>query len=202
MDEKFTRQIKDWLDTEPDKRDYSVGALYLLKLSGNRIMYRNLVARDNAQAHEYIEYQLQKYYNFRVADLTHKEVAAMDAQVATIVAEHIPLAATADASVAEGKGRGKRADHDTLPDSIKALYVENLSLLQRMRELHLKLRSLSLENATCPDSERYPFLKEIIKLDKKLHSNWEQYDHYLPTVPTAAAAATPQAASRKKSAKK
>ena len=81
MDEKFTRQIKDWLDTEPDKRDYSVGALYLLKLSGNRIMYRNLVARDTPQTREYIEYQLQKYYNFRVADLTHKEVAAMDAQV-------------------------------------------------------------------------------------------------------------------------
>ena len=201
MDEKFTQQIQDWLNAKPSERDYAVGALYLLKLSGNKIMYRNLVARDNAQAHEYIEYQLQKYLNFRLADLTHKEVAAMDAQVATIVAEHIPLAATADADAAEGKGRGKRPDHDTLPDSIKALYVENLSLLQRMRELHLKLRSLSLENATCPDSERFPFLKEIIKLDKKLHSNWEQYDHYIPTDPTATAAAKPKAASRKKSAK-
>lgn len=180
MDANFTKQIQDWLNTKPDERDYSIGALYLLKLSGNRIMYRNLVARDTPQTREYIEYQLQKYYNFRVADLTHKEVAAMDAQVATIVAEHISLAATADADVAEGKGRGKRADHDTLPDSIKALYVENLSLLQRMRELHLKLRSLSLENATCPDSERYPFLKELIRIDKKLHSNWEQYDHYIP----------------------
>lgn len=175
MDANFTKQIQDWLNAKPEERDYSVGALYLLKLSGNQIMYRNLVAHNNAQAHEYIEYQLQKYYNFRVADLTHKEVAAMDAQVATIVAEHIPLAAEADK-----QPRGKRADHDTLPDSIKALYVENLSLLQRMRELHLKLRSLSLENATCPDSERYPFLKELIRIDKKLHSNWEQYDHYIP----------------------
>lgn len=181
MDEKFTTQIKEWLDASPSERDYSVGVLYLLKLSGNKIMYQNLVARNNAQSREYIEYQLQKYYNFRVADLTHKEVEAMAAQVATIVAEHIPLAATADTEATEGKGRGKRSDHDTLPDSIKALYVENLSLLQRMRELHLKLRSLSLENATCPDSERYPFLKELIKLDKKLHSNWEAYDHYIPT---------------------
>lgn len=201
MDEKFTTQIKEWLAASPSERDYSVGALYLLKLSGNKIMYQNLVARNNAQSREYIEYQLQKYYNFRVADLTHKEVEAMAAQVATIVAEHIPLAANADTEVSEGKGRGKRADHDTLPDSIKALYVENLSLLQRMRELHLKLRSLSLENAICPDSERYPFLKELIRLDKKLHSNWEAYDHYIPTDPTANAAAKPKAASRKKSAK-
>lgn len=203
MDEKFTTQIKEWLDASPSERDYSVGALYLLKLSGNKIMYQNLVARDNAQSREYIEYQLQKYYNFRVADLTHKEVAAMEAQVATIVAEHIPLAANADTEASEGKGRGKRADHDTLPDSIKALYVENLSLLQRMRELHLKLRSLSLENATCPDSERYPFLKELIKLDKQLHSNWEKYDHYIPTDPEAVptSAMPKSAASRKKSAK-
>ena len=73
---------------------------------------------------------------------------------------------------------GKRADHDELPDEVQALYVENLSIVQKMRELHLKLRSLSLDSAPCPDSERYPFLKELITLDKKLHSNWEIYDHY------------------------
>ena len=73
---------------------------------------------------------------------------------------------------------GKRADHDELPDEVQALYVENLSIVQKMRELHLKLRSLSLDSAPCPDSERYPFLKELIALDKKLHSNWEIYDHY------------------------
>ena len=74
---------------------------------------------------------------------------------------------------------GKRIDHDSLPDEIKAKYVENLSILQRMRELHLKLRSLSLDTAPCPDSERYPFLKELIELDKKMHANWEEYDHYV-----------------------
>lgn len=175
MDAKFTKQIQDWLNANPEERDYSVGALYLLKLSGNQIMYRNLVATDPATKAEFIEYQLNKYLGFRLQRLTHTEVEQMAAQVETIVAEHIPLAAEADK-----QPRGKRADHDTLPDSIKALYVENLSLLQRMRELHLKLRSLSLENSTCPDSERYPFLKELIRLDKKLHSNWEQYDHYIP----------------------
>lgn len=97
------------------------------------------------------------------------------------MADHIPLAAKAD----ETPQKGKRLDHDSLPDDIKAKYVENLSLLQRMRELHLRLRSLSLENATCPDSERYPFLKELISLDKKLHANWEAYDHYVAPGPDA-----------------
>lgn len=180
MDHKFTEQIKQWLEKPESERDYSVGALYLLKLSGNQIMYRNIISQIDRR-HDVVDYQLQKYYNFRVQALTHAQVEEMAAQVETIVAEHISLAATAD----EQPQKGKRPDHDTLPDEIKAKYVENLSLLQRMRELHLRLRSLSLENATCPDSERYPFLKELISLDKKLHANWEAYDHYVAPGPTA-----------------
>ena len=173
MDNKFTELIKQWLETPSNQRDYSVGALYLLKLSGNQIMYRNIVAQLDRR-HEFVDYQIQKYYNFRVQALTHAQVEEMQQKVDAIVAEHISLAANAD----EHK-TGKRIDHDSLPDEIKAKYVENLSILQRMRELHLKLRSLSLDTAPCPDSERYPFLKELIELDKKMHANWEEYDHYV-----------------------
>ena len=210
MDHKFTQQIKEWLEQHHDERDYAAGALFLLKLSGNQIMYRNLIANPSAKA-DFIEYQIQKYYNFRVQDLTHEQVVEMEKEVEQIVAEHIPLAAEAD----ESPAKGKRADHDSLPDEIKAKYVENLSLLQRMRELHLRLRSLSLEDATCPDSERYPFLKELITLDKKLHANWEAYDHYVAhgpvidevalqgkdPVPSRSAKAKRSAAGSKKSAK-
>ena len=173
MDHKFTELIKQWLETPSVQRDYSVGALYLLKLSGNQIMYRNIVAQLDRR-HDFVDYQIQKYYNFRVQALTHAQVEEMQQQVDVIVSEHISLAANAD----EHK-TGKRDDHDSLPDEIKAKYVENLSILQRMRELHLKLRSLSLDTSPCPDSERYPFLKELIDLDKKMHANWEEYDHYV-----------------------
>ena len=177
MDHKFTEQIKQWLETPEAERDYAVGALYRLKLSGNQILYKNVVANlDNR--HAVVEYKLQKYYNFRLAALTREQVAEMSAKVETIAEEHH---LTDDASTVPEDDRrtGKRADHDALPDDIKAKYVENLSILQRMRELHLRLRSLSLDSATCPDSERYPFLKELISLDKKLHANWEAYDHYV-----------------------
>ena len=183
MDNKFTELIKQWLETPSNQRDYSVGALYLLKLSGNQIMYRNIVAQLDRR-HEFVDYQIQKYYNFRVQALTHAQVEEMQQKVDVIVAEHMSLAANAD----EHK-TGKRDDHDSLPDDIKAKYVENLSILQRMRELHLKLRSLSLDTAPCPDSERYPFLKELIDLDKKMHANWEEYDHFVATAPSAKAAA-------------
>lgn len=189
MDNKFTELIKQWLETPSDQRDYSVGALYLLKLSGNQIMYRNLVANPKGKA-EFIDYQLQKYYNFRVQSLTHEQVEEMQEQVNKIVEinnladrleikdESLENNASPQSALHTPLAKGKRDDHDSLPDEIKAKYVENISILQRMCELHLKLRSLSLETAPCPDSERYPFLKELIELDKKMHANWEEYDHF------------------------
>ena len=177
LDNKFTELIQKWLETPTDERDYTVGALYLLKLSGNQIMYRNIMANPTSKA-EFIEYNIRKYYNFRVQALTHYQVEEMQKQVDVIAQEHFSLE---EENPAKDFKKGKREDHDSLPDEIQALYVENLSIVQRMREVHLKLRSLSAENATCPDSERYPFLKELIELDKRLHSNWEQYDHFVGT---------------------
>lgn len=40
MDTKFTVLLRIWLETPPAERDYAVGALYLLRLSGNQNMYR------------------------------------------------------------------------------------------------------------------------------------------------------------------
>ena len=181
MDHKFTELIGKWLATPETERDYTVGALYLLKLSGNQIMYKNIIAQIDRRR-DFVEYQLQKYYNFRVAALTREQVAEMSAQVDTIAADHA-LEEDHTTEAEDSKRLGKREDHDSLPDDIKAKFVENLSILQRMRELHLRLRSLSLDNVTCPDSERYPFLKELIALDKKLHANWEAYDHYVAPTP-------------------
>lgn len=202
MDHKFTEQIGKWLNTPEAERDYSVGALYLLKLSGNQILYKNVVANiDNR--HTVVEYQLQKYYNFRLAALTREQVAEISAKVDTIAEEHH---LTDDASTVPEDDRRtcKREDHDSLPDEIKAKFVENLSILQRMRELHLRLRSLSLDNVTYPDSECYPFLKELISLDKKLHANWEAYDHYVAPDPKATPSRKRSAvgSNSKKSAKK
>ena len=174
LNHEFTEKIQQWLDTPHEQRDYEQGALYLLKLNGNQIMYRNLMSNPRGKA-EFIEYHLRKHYNFRVKDLTHAQVVQMDKQVEEIVKKHNTF--TEDNPAKEFK-QGKRGDHDTLPEEIQALYVENLSLLQRMREVHLKLRTLSTADAPCPDSERYPFLKELIELDTRLHANWDRYDHY------------------------
>lgn len=182
MNHDFTKQLQQWLQTPEEDRDYEKGALYLLQLSNNRIQYNNLVRNiKSEQNRKFIEYQLQKYTNFRVQQHTKAEVTEMSRQVDMIAKEHQldqESKRSSDAEQGDGFKTGKRQDHNDLPDEVKALYVENLNILHRMREVHLRLRLLSTEDATCPDSERYPFLKELIELDKKYHANWKVYDHY------------------------
>lgn len=241
MDNKLTEKIQSWLDTPEDNRDYDLGALFLLQLSNNQIMYRNI--SRNAKKHaQFIEHQINKYMKFRVATLTHEQVAEMQKKVDMIISlRHLDREETGSKEPAKttvstntevsslqnnptstnGVGfdeacggadnihqdnkqfkAGKRLDHDSLPVEIQALYIENGNIIHKMRELHLQLRELSKENATCPDSERYPFLKELIALDKTYHKNWQIYDSWTPqavnsaaqsTVNTVAAPATTQA---------
>ena len=173
QDPKFTEKLQAWLNTPDNKKDYAEGAILLLQLSGNQIMYRNISVNPRGKA-EFITGKLQQYLKFRLQQLTHKEVVEMQKKVEVIVKETVKP----DEEFADFKA-GKRADHDQLPEEVQALYRENLDIVHRMREVHLQLRKLSLENATCPDSERYPFLKELIALDKKLHENWDTYDHFV-----------------------
>ena len=164
-------KVKEWLDANPDERDLAAGALLVLQLTNNRIMYQNFMRRPKQYASR-IEYELKKKYQFYLQQLTHEQVTEMGKQVEVISKEHnLP-------NEHEEFKKGKRADHDALPVEIQALYAQNLSIMQQMRRLHMQLQLLSVENSTCPDSERYPFLKELIDLDKQYHANWEQYDHY------------------------
>ena len=176
MDKQFTEQLQFWLNQSREERDWDAGALMLLQLSGNKIMYHNISVNPIGKA-EFIEGKLQQYLDFRLAELTHEQVKEMQQQVADIVQERTEF--KSNDNEAKSFKAGKRADHDTLPDEIKALYVENLDIVHRMRELHLKLRTMSTADSACADSDRYPFLKEFIKLDKKLHDNWNVYDHFV-----------------------
>lgn len=177
MNKNFTTKLREFLETPEDKRNYDNGALLLLQLTGNRNMYRN-ISFNAALYAKFINREIQKHYNVRLQKISHEEVEQMQKQVNVIVQEHLSLAE--DNPVSDFK-KGKRSDHDELPDEIQALYVENLSITQRMRSVHTHLLLLSTEGKTCPDNDRYPYLKELIRLDKQLHSNWQRYDHYVGT---------------------
>lgn len=199
MDKTFTDKLQAWLNQSREERDWDEGALMLLQLTDNKIMYRNLSVNPEGKAN-FIEGKLQQYLEFRLAELTHEQVKEMQHAVEEIVKEHTEF--KSDDNEAKNFKAGKRADHDTLPEEIQALYVENLDLVHRMRELHLKLRTMSTTDSTCADSDRYPFLKEFIKLDKKLHDNWNVYDHFVAKAETAESAEEAEAKPKAKKSKK
>lgn len=199
MDKDFTNKLQAWLNQSREERDWDEGALMLLQLTGNKIMYRNLSVNPEGKAN-FIEGKLQQYLDFRLAELTHEQVKEMQHAVEEIVKEHTEF--KSDDNEAKNFKAGKRADHDTLPEEIQALYVENLDIVHRMRELHLKLRTMSTTDSTCADSDRYPFLKEFIKLDKKLHDNWNVYDHFVTKAETAESTEENETKPKAKKAKK
>ena len=199
MDKEFTNKLQTWLSLPREDRDWDEGALMLLQLTGNKIMYRNLSVNPEGKAN-FIEGKLQQYLEFRLVELTHEQVKEMQHAVEEIVKEHTEF--KSDDNEAKNFKAGKRADHDTLPEEIQALYVENLDLVHRMRELHLKLRTMSTTDSTCADSDRYPFLKEFIKLDKKLHDNWNVYDHFVTKAEIAESAEEAEAKPKAKKNKK
>ena len=177
----LTDKLQDFLDTPREDRDWNEGAILLLQLTNNTIMYRNLSINPKGKA-EFIEGKLRAFLKSRREVEPHDEVIILQEQVNAIIENRTEF--KEDNEAKEFKA-GKRADHDRLPEDIQALYVENLDLVHRMRELHLRLRLLSDSTKQVPAAERKPLLDEFINLDKKLHANWDAYDHFVTKAETA-----------------
>lgn len=181
MNNKLTERLQVFLDTPREDRDWNEGAILLLQLTNNTIMYRNLSINPKGKA-EFIEGKLRAFLKARREVEAHDEVIILQEQVNAIIENRTEF--KEDNEAKEFKA-GKRADHDRLPEDIQALYVENLDLVHRMRELHLRLRLLSDSTKQVPATERKPLLDEFINLDKKLHANWDAYDHFVKKAETA-----------------
>ena len=174
---KLTEQVAQFLDTPDEQRDWNTAALLLLQLTNNTIMYRNISLNPKGKA-EFIEGKLRQHLKARRDIEAHDEVIAMQQQVNTIIESRTEFS-NKDTNPATEFRAGKRADHDSLPEDIQALYVENIDIVHHMRELHLRLRLLSEDTQLHTDAERKPLLDEFISLDKKLHANWDTYDHFV-----------------------
>lgn len=177
---ELTPKIKEWLDTPADQRDIAAGAELLLRVNRNRILYNNIL-RNPAKHAPTLEYHLQKILKQRLIDTTHEEVARMMTQVDAIAEQHGFTRQTRSEFQ-----RGKRADHDQLPPDVQQLYVDNADIIRRMRDAHTRLRMINSTNSTCPDSDRFPLAKDIIRLDLQYRDNWNLYDHYVKGTPLAA----------------
>ena len=176
MDNKLTESIQAYLNEPAETRDLQAGATLVLRLTGNRFMYQNILGRKDTKM---IDYQLKRFLSRRLQEFTHEQVVEMKRQAAVIAeTHHLDTTRKPAKTLADEWKKGKREDHDSLPEEIQALYAENLTILHRMRECHLQARKIALSPSSCPDGDIYPFVKELITLDKQYHTNWQTYDEY------------------------
>ena len=193
---ELTSKIKEWLDTPADNRDILAGAELLLRINRNQIFFRNVARNPSAKAAR-LEYELRKIYNDRLQDFNHEEVVSLMAQVEQINRSR-GLDKQPDTSRSDFQ-RGKRADHEELPQDIQQLWVQNADIMKKMRDCHTHLRLISTDNSSCPDSDRYPWAKEIVRLDTLLRDNYNKYDHYIrgSSAVTAQVVEDPRSVSKK-----
>lgn len=184
IDRKLTATLKAWLETPAEERNIETGAMLIRTIVRNQIFAANFQRMPNKYMKMAV-YQLSKFLPMRLNDITHNDVQRMTKQVAQInterkLSEPVPGNKKHSEVKRLEKQLGKRADHDQLPEEIQALYAENLSIMQNMRACHAQLVLLSQQPSTCPDGDRYPFVKEIIALDERYRQNWQKYDEYPP----------------------
>ena len=160
----LTSQISDWLNASPKQRSLEDGALLLLRLNANRIMYQQILRN---RLTEKLEYELQKHLNIRLHGLTRAEVAKVEKQVMPRLKKEL----------ANGEEyRGRRADHDSLPDKVKALYERNGT---RWRQMHRIFETLKTMRDAQP-CDRHELVHQLVQLDDAYRADWEKYDHWTP----------------------
>ncbi len=188
MDDKLTKSIQEWLSKPVAERDIRIGADLLLRLNRNRILHQNILRSPQRLASK-LEYELQKHLRIRLDQLTLSEVASMERRVMASAAEKFENDSAPHI--------GKRADHDSLPDDIRAIYERNGEVYAKMRQTYDTLRQMN-DAEPC---DRYEYLKILDSLDKEYRAGWQEYDAFEPgkdadtggNAPTNSVAASPTA---------
>lgn len=181
MNHEFTKKLGAWLARPAAERDLMEGAFLLLKLRGNRNQYAAITLNPQKYA-QFLEYQLQKHYDYRVAALTLAELQEMkknaDSEALRIGISEDPQSASETA--AAFSGYGKRPDHESLPEKARKAYADNLEVRRKMQQLHLQIRTKYNEITNCTASDVYALVKELLRYEKIYNRNWEIYDNSSP----------------------
>lgn len=179
MDKAFTQDIADWLATPREERDVRKGAELLLRINGNRHIYQLAMIRPET-AHNHVEADLKKFLQIRLDGHTMESVRQMDSELIPKVQNIITTRQDESEDAPEETDdtapahRGKRSDHNELPEEIRAIYERGGELFEKIKQIFTELQQM--ENA--PACDRYEKLKVLKPLVKEYTDGWERYDNY------------------------
>ena len=179
LDPAFTQQVQDYLALDQDQRDLETGAKLLLQMTRSKFLYSNIVRRKD---HRRLERELTKYLRIRLDGLTRNEVYFLEKETLPRVRETVRRAAERyEVRPAKPNPRtceldhgtkGKRADHDFLPEDIRALWDANGDIYRRMKQTFETLKGMAAQTAC----DRYELVKMLAELDTRYRDNLRRYD--------------------------
>lgn len=206
-DVKFTQKIKQWFDSEHTDENIREGAMLLLQINNNRHLYQQIMLRPQRML-EHLKYELQKHYDYRIKGLSLDEVRKFDGEVTPLLQKAVDSTADADKLAADVAphlpfvdaentdsidataiiAKGKRADHDQLPDEIKEIWETNVQRWKRIKELFeaCKAYQLSCDRFEGLNAANEEFQKMLLTLKTEYYAykqSMDQYDHAVPGQP-------------------
>lgn len=206
-DVKFTQKIKQWFDSEHTDENIREGAMLLLQINNNRHLYQQIMLRPQRML-EHLIYELQKHYDYRIKGLSLDEVRKFDGEVTPLLQKAVDSTADADKLAADVAphlpfvdaentdsidataiiAKGKRADHDQLPDEIKKIWEANCQRWKRIKELFeaCKAYQLSCDRFEGLNAANEEFQKMLLTLKTEYYAykqSMDQYDHAVPGQP-------------------
>lgn len=171
----------------------------MLQCNRNMAMY-NTVMRKPRYHEGKIIHELKKHLVYLKDDMNLQEVKDLEKQVLPVI-EHaivetekttdevaaamdeipedsyLPAPALSDEEPYEQTdtivARGKRSDHDTLPETIRAIWEKNAERYKKMKQAHETAKTLT---AAC---DRYEFVKALAELWADYKKDFDTYDHYV-----------------------
>lgn len=203
-DVKFTQKIKQWFDSEHTDENIREGAMLLLQINNNRHLYQQIMLRPQRML-EHLKYELQKHYDYRIKGLSLDEVRKFDGEVTPLLQKAVDSTADADKLAADVAphlpfvdaentdsidataiiAKGKRADHEQLPDEIKEIWEDNIQRWKRIKELFeaCKAYQLSCDRFEGLNAANEEFQKMLLTLKTEYYAykqSMDQYDHAVP----------------------
>ncbi len=191
MDHKFTEQLKAYLDLPEEERSIEVGANLLLRLDLNKNRYNTFIRHSKIPIYRQSLFaHLQKHLRIRLDGYTVEEVARME-PVAVDAAKAVDKVAVVNEAGEVVDHKGKRADHDQLPEMVRLQYQENLAIMNKMRRLRAEI-DIKRQQGAMP-CDLYELLKQLLDLDTQRLQNWADYDAAVPVPPASGEPANPDA---------
>lgn len=184
MDQNFTNRIKTFLALEsPTDEQVREAAVMLLQCdpARERAIYNTAQRRPQAML-PWIRTDLRKYAGIRERGLERHDVPEYNRKAVSQVRESLsvrPVTVEPEKTplVSVSSVRGKRQDHDSLPESIKDLWDKNTVRWKKIRQLHAQLMSMvsSPGYQACDGNE---ICHTLLEADTAMRNDYERYDKY------------------------